>query len=684
MQTLPGRSFPLGATVYPDGVNFCVFSKNCDALELLLFDADDTTQPAHIVQLDPHINRTFYYWHIFIPGIGGGQRYGYRAYGPFAPEEGHRFDGNKVLLDPYTRAVDFGAGYDRQAAAQPGDNCASAPKSVVIDNSRFDWAGDAPIQRPFGSTIIYEMHVGGFTRHPSSGVAPEKRGTYAAVIDKIPYLQALGITAVELLPVQQFDEQDAMPPLSNYWGYSPMALFAPHVGYSIDPLGAVDEFRAMVRALHRAGIEVILDVVFNHTAEGNEHGPTLSFRGLENRAYYILDSDRTYYANYSGTGNTLNGNHSIVRRMIIDCLHYWVAEMHVDGFRFDLASVLARDEAGMPLKDPPILWEIESDPILSGTKIIAEAWDAVGLYQVGSFIGHRWAEWNGQFRDDVRRFVKGDGGMVGRLAARLNGSPDLYPQPDREPNRSINFVTAHDGFTLRDLVSYNDKHNDANLEGNRDGTDANFSWNCGVEGDTDDPAVEALRLRQMKNLLTILFLSQGTPMILMGDEVCRSQRGNNNAYCHDNDLSWFDWRALEHHAAFLRFVRGVIGFTQGHDIFREERFWVALDGAHEPHLNWHGIRLHAPDWSEHSRSLAFTLHHPGNRLHLHVMLNAYWEALTFDLPPLPHQTPWLRVVDTALPAPDDFHDLPDAPPVVGTRYRVEARAVALLACVPAL
>ena len=576
---LPGQSFPLGATVLPGGVNFCLFSRNCTALELLLFDAPDDGRPAHVIRFDPEHNRTFYYWHAFVPGIAAGQLYGYRAQGPYAPEEGHRFDGEKVLLDPYARAVVMGH-YDREAASRPGDNCAQAMKSVVVDPQAYDWADDHRLSLPYSSTVIYELHVGGLTRHPNSGLAPELRGTYRGLIEKIPYLQSLGITAVELLPVQQFDPQDAPGDLPNYWGYSPVAFFAPHSGYCScsDPLGPVDEFRTMVRALHRAGIEVILDVVFNHTAERGVEGPTLSFRGLENRAYYLLEADRSRYADYTGCGNTINANHSVVRRMVLDCLRHWVVEMHVDGFRFDLASVMGRDEAGRPLKDPPILWEIESDPVLAGTKIIAEAWDAAGLYQVGSFIGHRWAEWNGRFRDDVRRFVKGDAGLVPNLAARLTGSPDLYRQPDREPNRSINFVTCHDGFTLNDLVSYNEKHNQANGEDNQDGSDLNLSWNWGVEGPSDDPAVEALREQQIKNLVTILLLSQGTPMLLMGDEVRRTQGGNNNAYVQDNEVSWFDWQAIEQHADLLRFVRGLIHFTQSRPVFRQERFWRSAPG----------------------------------------------------------------------------------------------------------
>ena len=678
-----GQSFPLGATVYPWGVNFAIFSKNCDAVELLLFDDVDAVKASRVIHLDPQKNRTFYYWHAFLRGIGPGQLYGYRVHGPFAPERGLRFDGTKVLLDPYTRAVAMGAHYDREAAKHPGDNAAHAPKSVVVDTRAYDWEGDWPLAHPYASTVIYEMHVGGFTKHPSSGVAPEKRGTYAGVIEKIPYLQSLGVTAVELLPVQQSDPQDAPKSLSNYWGYSPIAFFAPHQGYChiCDPLGPVDAFRDMVKALHKANIEVILDVVFNHTAENDHTGPTLSFRGLENRAYYLLQENKARYADYSGTGNAINANNSIVRRMIIDCLRYWVAEMHVDGFRFDLASVMSRDKRGRLLEDPPILWEIESDPVLAGTKIIAEAWDAAGLYQLGSFIGHRWAEWNGQFRDDVRRFVKGDEGTVERLAARIAGSPDLFPQEDREPNRSINFVTCHDGFTLNDLVSYNRKHNDANLELNRDGADVNFSWNCGVEGPSLDPEIQALRLRQIKNFITILFFSQGTPMVLMGDEVRRTQRGNNNAYAHDNEISWFDWRGLEQHTEVLQFMRSIIGFTQRLAILREERFLTENAGAKAPSIAWHGVQLYAPDWAVHSHSLAFELYHPDTHEHLHVMLNAYWEALAFTLPAPRNGLHWRRIIDTNLPTPDDFC-MPDvAPPIEVGQYTVMPRsAVVLVGC----
>src|SRR5574341_1832863 len=552
----PGRSFPLGATVSRDGVNFSLFSKSGTAVDLLLYKNADDTKPARVIALDPRKNKTYHYWHAFVPGLRAGQLYGYRVTGPFEPGRGLRFDRAKVLLDPYGGAVAVPGRYSRSAAARPGDNCAAAMKSVVADPHAYDWEGDAPLNRPFARTVIYEMHVAGFTRHPSSGLSPVKRGTYAGLIEKIPYLQDLGITAVELLPVFQFDAHDAPDGRVNYWGYCPVSFFAPHHAYSSrkDPLGPLDEFRDMVKALHRAGIEVILDVVYNHTAEGNQDGPTFCYRGIENGAYYILEPDRTWYSNYTGTGNTLNANHPIVRRLIVDSLRYWVRVMHVDGFRFDLASILSRDEAGHPLANPPILWDIETDPVLAGTKLIAEAWDAAGLYQVGSFIGDAWKEWNGRFRDDVRSFFRGDEGKVVPLSNRLLGSPDVYGHKEREKEQSINFITCHDGFTLNDLVSYNQKHNEANGEGNRDGCDNNLSWNCGVEGPTDDPAVERLRNRQIKNFLTITLLSIGVPMIVMGDEARRTQGGNNNAYCQDNETSWLDWTLLKKHGDVHRFL----------------------------------------------------------------------------------------------------------------------------------
>jgi len=681
---LPGQSYPLGATVYAIGINFCLYSKHATGVELLLFDSENIVHPSRVIPLDSQRNRTSHYWHVFVPGLKVGQIYAYRVHGPFDPENGHRFDPQKVLLDPYARAVVGEDIYDRKAAILPGDNCATALKGVVVDNRSYDWEGDRTLRIPYAKSVIYEMHVGGFTRHPSSGLPEEERGTFAGIIDKIPYLQDLGITAVELLPIHQFDPQDVQPGLENYWGYSTLGFFAPHRGYSSrkDPLGPVNEFRDMVKALHRAGIEVILDVVFNHSAEGNHTGPTLSFKGIDNETYYLLEDDNlAHYSNYTGCGNTLKASHAVVGRLILDSLRYWVSQMHVDGFRFDLASVLSRDLAGNPLEDPPILWSIESDPILAGTKLIAEAWDAAGLYQVGTFIGDRFAEWNGPYRDHVRQFVKGDRGSVPDLAARLLGSPDIYHKPNREPNRSIHFVTCHDGFTLNDLVSYNQKYNEANNEANRDGTDANHSWNCGVEGPTDNPAIDQLRQRQIRNFLTLLFMAQGTPMLLMGDEIRRSQLGNNNAYCQNNEMNWFNWDDIETEYDLLRFTQGIIHFTQDLEIFRVEQLLRVVHIWHaEPHLVWHGCRLHQPDWSENSHSLAFTLRHPDANEQLHVMLNAYWDALVFDLPRLdPHQR-WHRVLDTALSPPDDFCYLESAPPVESYLYPVSARSAVVLLC----
>jgi isoamylase len=677
-----GRSAPLGATLCPGGVNFSVYSRGASGVELLLFDREDDARPSRVIPVDPAANRTYHYWHIFVSGVGPGQMYGYRVHGGWDPANGMRFDPTKVLLDPYGRCVVVPKNYSRDAARLKTDNAATAMKSVVADVSGYDWEGDAPLQRPSSRTIIYEMHVRGFTRHPSSGVSQQTRGTYAGVIEKIPYLQQLGITAVELLPVFQFDAQDAPPGLVNYWGYAPISFFAPHQGYSSrrDPLAPVNEFRDMVKALHRAGIEVILDVVFNHTTEGDHRGPTLSFRGLDNPTYYILEEDRSRYANYTGTGNTLNTNHPIVRRMIVDSLRYWVETMHVDGFRFDLAAILARGPSGQVIPNPPVLWDIESEPALAGTKLIAEAWDATGLYQVGSFVGDSWKEWNGRFRDDVRSFFRGEEGSLERFVDRLIGSPSLYGHKQREPEESVNFVTSHDGFTLNDLVSYDRKHNEANGEDNRDGTDDNRSWNSGVEGPTEDPAVDKLRTREVKNFFTVTMLSVGMPMMLMGDEVRRTQGGNNNAYCQDNETSWFDWTLLAKRADVHRFVT----LLNGRRVLRDEepeRLRVALNQLiQQADITWHGVRLHEPDWSHGSHSVALTAKLAKERVFLHVILNAYWEPLEFELPSVasggPH--PWHRWIDTFLDSPQDIDDWERAPVVPGHRYRAEPRSVVAL------
>jgi isoamylase len=681
-----GQSFPLGATVLGEGVNFSVFSRQASRVELLLFDDAAATHPARVVELDPRTHRTYHYWHVFVPGIGAGQLYAYRAFGPFDPARGLRFDPSKVLLDPYGRAVVVPEAYCRRQARRYGQRDAVSMKSVVVDPTTYDWEGDAPLHRSFASTVIYETHVAGFTRHPNSGVAAELKATYAGMIEKIPYLRDLGITAVELLPIFQFDRQDCPAGLVNYWGYSPISFFAPHAGYSSrkDALGPVDEFRDLVKALHRAGIEVILDVVYNHTAEGNAAGPTLCFRGLANEVYYILDQDRAQYANYSGTGNTMNANQAIVRRMILDSLRYWVEEMHVDGFRFDLAAILARDESGRPLENPPAPWDIETDPRLAGTKLIAEAWDAAGLYQVGSFIGDSWKEWNGRFRDDVRGFLKGDRGTVRMMAQRVLGSPDIFGYREREPEQSLNFVTCHDGLPLNDLVSYNSKHNEANGEGNRDGMDNNLSWNCGIEGPSDDESVERLRRRQVKNFIVALLISLGTPMLLMGDEMRRTQRGNNNAYCQDSETSWLDWSLLDRHRDIHRFVRMLISHRlRGIEMGREESFGLSLNELLRlGEFDWHGIRLGAPDWSDDSHSIACTIRSHSGRVPflLHLMSNAYWEPLDFDLPPVPATavSGWQRWIDTARESPEDIMDAPGAPPAPGTQYRVMPRSMVVL------
>ena len=675
-----GGSSPLGATPGGGGVNFSVFSRGAEGVELLFFDREEDSRPARVIPIDPSSNRTYHYWHVFVPGVQPGQIYGYRVEGPHDPASGMRFDPGKVLLDPYGRGVVVPKNYSRDAAHEQGDNAGSAMKSVVVDSRAYDWEGDKPLKRPSSQTIVYEMHVAGFTRHPNSGVAEGRRGTFAGLIEKIPYLRQLGITAVELLPVFQFDSQDCPPGRVNYWGYAPVSFFSPHRAFSSrqDPVGPVDEFRDMVKALHRAGIEVILDVVFNHTAEGDHRGPTLCFRGLDSTIYYILEQDRAYYSNYTGCGNTLNANNPIVRRMIVDSLRYWVEEMHVDGFRFDLASILTRDASGHVLANPPVLWDIESDPLLAGTKMIAEAWDAAGLYQVGGFVGDSWKEWNGRFRDDVRSFFRGEEGSVARFADRWLGSPEIYGHEEREPEQSVNFVTCHDGFTLNDLVSYNEKHNEANGENNRDGADDNRSWNCGAEGPTGDPEVEKLRNRQVKNFLTVTVLSLGVPMILMGDEVRHTQAGNNNAYCQDNEISWFDWTLVEKHADVHRFVTLLNARRLLRDQEHEHRRLSLNQILRQAKIAWHGVNLNQPDWSASSRSVAFTAEIDKEKLIIHLMLNAYWEALDFELPPVGNGNPWRRWIDTALDSPNDIVEWQSSPSITGNTYRAEPRSVVVL------
>ncbi len=681
-----GSSHPIGATLTPDGVNLSVYAKQATGIDVLLFDRPEDDVPSRVVELDRFANHTGPYWHAFVPGAGAGQVYALRAHGRFDPARGLRFDPARVLLDPYGRGVAVPAGYRREPAAVGVPAAAGAVgralKSVVVDVGAYDWEGDQPLGRPIAETVVYEAHVRGFTAHPSSGVDPSRRGTFAGFAERIPYLVDLGVTAVELLPVFAFDATDAPGDRPNYWGYQPVSFFAPHAAYSSRPgaQAAADEFRDLVKALHRAGLEVILDVVYNHTAEGGVDGPTFCYRGLADAEYYIHDAaDRSRYADYSGTGNTLNANEPIVRRMILDSLRYWVAEMHVDGFRFDLASVLSRDEDGRPLPRPPVIWEIETDPILAGTKLIAEAWDAAGLYQVGSFAGDRWVEWNGRFRDDVRSFVKSDPGKAWLVGQRMLASPDIYAGLDREPQKTVNFVTCHDGFTLNDVVSYDTKHNEANGESNHDGNDQNLSWNCGAEGPTDDPGIEALRNRQVKNLLAIELLAVGVPMLTMGDEARRTQLGNNNAYCQDGELSWFDWGLLERHPDVHRFCRGLIaGRRQARDLFDTPEDVTLAELLQRSRVEWHGTRLHEPDLGDTSHSIALSLW--GEHLVLHLILNAYWEPLAFDVPPPEAgMDGWRRIVDTSLASPDDLAAAADAPRVDSAGYLAGPRSVVVLA-----
>ncbi|MCR4299432.1 MAG: glycogen debranching protein GlgX, partial [Gallionella sp.] len=605
-----GVPLPLGTSESEGGVNFALFSRHASGVRLELFDHHADATPARIVDFDPARNRTGDVWHVWVEGIRPGQLYAYRVDGPYQPEEGHRFNFNKLLLDPFATAIsplpdwDFGAvrGYDPDAPEQDlivskVDDAGAMPK-CVFTHEQFHWHDDRPLRHPWSMTVIYEAHVRGFTIHPSSGV--EHSGTYRGLMEKIPYLKELGVTAVELMPVYEFNEGQTPAinpqtgkPLRNYWGYDPVAFFAPKASYSsAGGLGQQKlEFKEMVRAFHHAGIEVILDVVFNHTAEGNELGPTVCFRGMDNAIFYMLEADQRYYKNYTGTGNTINANHPVVRDHILSALRYWVVEMHVDGFRFDLASVLGRDGAGKLLTNAPLLERIAEDPILSGAKLIAEEWDADGAYEVGSFSQRGWAEWNGRYRDDVRRFWRGDDGMLGAFASRICGSADIYAKTGKCPGCSINFVTCHDGFTLNDLVSYRNKHNEANGENNHDGADANYSENNGAEGETTDAGIEALRKKQIKNFLLTLLISRGVPMLLGGDEFRRTQGGNNNAWCQDNETSWHDWSSLEQHREIFRFTRGMLAFRSAHPVLSKEQFYTDAE------INWFGPQGGLPDWA---------------------------------------------------------------------------------------
>jgi len=689
-KTSPGVPLPLGNFRTPAGFNFSLFSRHGEAVSLLFFKSGRDEIQAEI-GLDPQINRTGDIWHILVHDLDPGLRYGYRVRGPWQPSgAGHRF-GDDLLLDPYARALTGGSNWGEIYVRQGGETPTKGfhrRGCLLCDD--FDWEGDRPLNIPLKDSIIYEMHVRGFTCHSSSEVAHP--GTYRGLVEMIPYLKELGVTAVELLPVTEFNENEnenrnplTGERLRNFWGYSPISFFAPKASYAVNGRNGnqVKEFKEMVKALHRAGIEVILDIVFNHTAEGGANGPVYSFRGLDNTIYYLLDPKSREYLNFSGCGNTLNCNHPLVRKLIMDCLRYWVIEMHIDGFRFDLASVLGRDTDGEVMKNPPMVEKIAEDPILADTKIIAEAWDAAGLYQVGTFSSHpRWAEWNGRYRDDVRSFMRGSGGSVAALATRISGSADLYQHGDKAPFNSINFITSHDGFTLYDLVSYNSKHNEMNGEENRDGDNHNLSWNSGAEGETDDNEVNRLRWRRIRTFATILFLSQGVPMLTAGDEFGRRQRGNNNAYCQDNEISWLDWRLAGKNADLLRYFRLLIELRKNHPIFRRDEFFPA-GGLHNPHeIHWQSLRPGETDWSPECRTLGFMLDglalgEPRDE-DFFVMINGGREDVRAEVPKLPSGRRWGLLIDSGADAPGDIYPEGEAPVFEGNELDVKGMAAVVL------
>ena len=684
---MPGYDHPLpyGAIIHDTGVQFVVFSRSARAMRVLLYRDVNDIDPTDTVDFDPDLNRWGDVWSLFVPGLRPGQLYHFQTEGPYCPEEGQRFDPRARLIDPYAKAL--------AGEFIPGsDGIVRPPRCVVIDD-KFDWQNDRHLRRNLSETIIYELHVRGFTCSDTAGV--QHPGTYLGLIDKIPYLQSLGVTAVELMPTHEFSDFDYLGQKSsphNFWGYDPIAFFAPHRGYAVgrEPGCQVHEFKQMVLALHQAGIEVILDVVLNHTAEGNENGPTLSFKGLENRVYYMLANGGSTYRNYSGCGNTINGNHPIVRDMLFHCLRHWVHNYHIDGLRFDLASILSRDREGNLVPNPPVVETIAEDPLLADTKIIAEAWDAAGAYQVGTFGSRRWAEWNGRYRDDVRQFWRGDPRLVGAVATRLAGSSDLYQSSGRRPYHSINFITAHDGFTLNDLVSYEQKHNAANGEENRDGDNANYSFNYGVEGPTSHRGVERIRLRQIKNFIASLLLSQGVPMLLAGDEFRRTQRGNNNAYCQDNEISWIDWRLLPRNEGLNRFCRALIAFRKAQPAVRQINFLTGRPrrGRQWPDLSWYSTDGRPMDWSRDEKGLVCLLAALSREAgggesgrHLLMLIHAGTEPRKFIVPECARAANWQLFIDTAANSPGDVYpelDGPSLPP--GGALMLESRSLVCYTC----
>ena len=672
---------PFGATVTPEGVNFSLYSKDATRVVLYIFDAADSKTAAASYELNPETNKTGDVWHALIPGLKAGALYLYKVDGPYNPPKGQRFNFHKYLFDPYAKAFSSGSvfrsynklhqqGFSANDGGELKD-LSDFPKCVAVDNS-FDWENDRPLNYPLDKTVIYETHLKGFTASATSGVDKAIAGTYKGFTQKIEHLKKLGITSVELEPIFEFDENEnpntnprTGEPLVNYWGYSTIGFFAPKTSYAADkrPGFVVNEFKQMVKELHKAGIEVLLDVVYNHTAEGNEHGYTFEFRGLQNEVYYSLPQhDRQYYMNFSGCGNSVNCNHPIVYNFILDSLRYWVLEMHVDGFRFDLASILTRGQNGAPIPQEynSLTSAISADPILSKTKIIAEPWDCAGLYQLGGFPGgenNRWSEWNGRFRDDIRRFLRGDDNTATAAATRVTGSSDCYNHSNRTPLASINFITAHDGFTLNDLVSYNYKHNEENGENNRDGSDDNLSYNHGYEGECINPKIEALRLKKIKSFLVYLFVSQGVPMLLGGDEMRRTQQGNNNAYCQDNDLSWFDWTLAQKNSGLVDFTSKLIALRKAHTIFRRKTFFQEINDKNGvPEISWYDMGGKVPDWNKTNRFLAFKLNGQDKDNDFYVATNMDIYDLTITLPTLPAGKKWYLVADTGFNSPEDIVD----------------------------
>lgn len=665
-----GRPYPLGPIVYDAGIRFTIFSRHATRVWIAVFDSIKSKTPVWEYEMDPAHHRTGDIWSIFVENLPEGVYFLYRVDGPHEPELGHRYNPDIYLLDPYAKAF-------------VGDIHDGTMKCVAV-HDKMDWPDDIRPRIPINDLVIYETHVKGFTYHASSRV--EHPGTYRGLIEKIPHLKTLGVNAIELLPVQEFGENylgrcslTTGTELTNYWGYSNIGFFAPSGRYAVKAtrLEHLDEFREMVCALHAANIEIILDVVFNHTSEGNERGPTLCFRGIDNAVYYLLADGA--YLNYSGCGNTVNCNHPLVRDFILDCLRYWVAVMHIDGFRFDLASILGRDQDGRVREDAPLIARIAEDPVLRDTKLIAEAWDAGGAYQVGSFGGARWAEWNGKYRDEVRRFWGGDTSMKGDFATRIMGSADLYQHSDRSPEHTINFITCHDGFTLYDLVAYNEKHNEANGEENQDGTDANFSWNCGVEGETNTDEINALRMRCRKSLAATLFLSLGVPMMLGGDEMGRTQQGNNNAYCQDNEISWYDWGRLDTHRELFEFFRNLILFRAENPALRRNSYFKGIQEGcmhDDADLCWFDADGQAADWSREANLVACRIHPDENEgVGLFMIFNGTSERVSFSLP----EGNWCIRINSAASPPEDYYGAAHAPWVENSSMQVAGKSLVVLA-----